>query len=196
MQVLLSLGTGRNLEPDRHQGTGWAMYLSYVNAAAEWATQSDQTHRTVKLSTQGKSDYHRLNVKDGLGKMKLDECKGEGGQKTLQYIRKKTEDYLRLPEVIVKINTVAKQLVKIRRARSGHVDHDHWERFCYGVEYECCVKLCHRGRKRFGERQYLCDHIKKDHPEYSGDLEALLDQGKRYPLDESQVERTLSRESA
>lgn len=150
----------------------------------------------MKRFTQGTSDYHRLNVKDGLGKMKLDEWKGEGGQKTLQYIRKKTEHYLRLPEVIEEINTAAQQLVMIRRARSGHADCDRWERFCYGIDYACCVELCHRGRERFKERQYLCDHIKKSHPDYVGDFEALLDQGKRYPLHETQLERTPSRESA
>lgn len=173
------------------------MYHSYVNAAAKWATQSQGTHATMEWFTQGVADYYRLNVKEGLGKMKLDECKGEGGQKTLRYIRAKTERYLQLPGTRKKINTVAKQLVDIRRARSGYADGDRWERFCYGVEYACCVQPCHRGRERFKERQDLCRHIKNDHPNHNiADLDSLLDQGKRFPFhDVRERERTPSRES-
>ncbi len=159
------------------------MYHSYVNAAAKWATQSEGTHATMQFFTQGVADYQRLNVKEGLGKMKLDECKGEGGQKTLEYIRAKTQLYLQLPEVREKISMIATQLVDIRRARSGHLDGDHWERFCYGVEYACCATSCHRGRERFKERQELRRHIRMDHPNDNiGDLESFLDRGKRFPL--------------
>lgn len=197
VQLLLSIGTGRNLEPDGHKGTGWAMYHSYVNAAAKWATQSQGTHHTMQYFTQGVAEYCRLNVKEGLGKMKLDECKGDGGQKTLEYIHRKTAAYLELPAVRKKITAMAKQLVDIRRARSSYQDRDHWERFCHGVEYACAVDGCHWGRHRFHERRDLQRHFEDDHTDCDKDnLESLLDKGKRfYSQDAQERERTPSQES-
>lgn len=201
VQLLLSLGTGRNLEPDRHQGSGWGMYLSYVNAAAKWATQSQATHENVTWLTQGVADYYRLNVKEGLGKMKLDEWKVKEGHKTLEFIRAKTWTYLNSPAAKKKIPAVAKQLVKIRRARSSQVDGDRWERFCHGVEYACPVGRCHQGRDRHKERRDLQRHIAADHHDHpdcsTNTMEALLDKGKRFPLhdDVEERDRTPSRDS-
>lgn len=187
VKLLLSLGTGRNLEPDNHQGTGWAMYLSYVNAAAKWATQSQGTHTIMRRITHGVADYYRLNVREGLGKMKLDEWKGERGHKTLDLIRTKTDAYLGSQAVRTRISAVARQLVEIRRARSGQLDQDKWEIFCHGVEYACPVNACHQGRDRFKERRDLRRHIETGHPNCNIDtLENLLDRGKQFPLHDVQ----------
>ena len=75
VKVLVSIGTGKNLETDRNPSAGYALYLRYANAAAKWATDSETTHERVYDSTRGKADYTRLNVEHGLGKMKLDEWK-------------------------------------------------------------------------------------------------------------------------
>lgn len=185
VQLLLSLGTGRNLEPDNHQGTGWGLYYNYVNSAAKWATQSQGTHHTMEYFTQGVADYYRLNVKKGLGKMKLDECKGERGEKTLRYIRAKTEEYLQSQNVRDMITAAAHRLVNIRRARSGQLDRDRWERFCHGVTYACPVEPCHQGRKRHRERRDLHRHMQDDHKDsHLSDLESLLNSGKRFPNDD------------
>ena len=153
----------------------------------------------MEFFTKNVTDYCRLNVKDGLGKMKLDEWKGDRGRKTMEYIRSKTTTYLKIPGVERKINAVARQLVDVRRARSSLPHRDRWERFCHGVEYACCVEPCYRGRNRFRERQDLHRHIEIDHRgEYDrGTLEALLDGGKRFPLyDVYPRERTSDDESA
>ena len=188
VKLLLSIGTGRNLEPDR-QSKRWSMYYSYVNAAAKWATQSESIHVTMRRMTDQVADYYRLNVKEGLGKMKLDEWKGEQGQKTLQLIRDKTEAYLKMPHVKTRISTVAKQLAEIRQARSDQLHADRWEIFCHGVEYACPMPTCPRGRERFSGRQDLSSHIERDHADRtSSPLEDLLNDGKRFPLYDNQSE--------
>ena len=149
VQSLVSIGTGRNLEDDPNPGTSYKLYLLYGNAAAKWATQSEGVHVTMHTFTRDVTDYYRLNVAEGLGKMKLDEWKGECGTGTLELIRSKTEHYLQSPLVRAKITAAAHRLVSIRRARSGYHDQDRWERFCYDIEYVCCINACHNGRERY-----------------------------------------------
>ncbi len=183
VKLLLSIGTGRNLDLDRHHGTGLKMYFSYINAAAKWATQSQGTHNTMERITPGWADYYRLNVTEGLGKMKLDEWKGSQGDKTLGLIQAKTDAYLQSQDVRRQISAAAQQLVQIRHTRSGQPDRDKWETFCHGVEYYCPVSACDRGRKKLTDRLDLRHHIEIDHSNYSTDtLEDLLDRGKHFPL--------------
>ena len=159
------------------------MFISYINAAAKWATQSQGTHNTMERIIPGRADYYRLNVEKGLSKMKLDEWKGKKGHKTLELIEAKTNAYLQLEEVQKQISAAAQQLVQIRHTRSGQPDRDKWETFCHGVEYYCPVSACDRGRKKFTDRLDLRHHIEADHSNYSTDtLEDLLDRGKHFPL--------------
>ncbi len=188
VNTLVSIGTGRNLEPDPNPGTSWKLYLLYFNAAAKWAAQSETTHRTMEafLRTRRKDrvDYYRLNVKEGLGKMKLDEWKGKGGADTIRLIKTKTEEYLNLPEVKKLLTDSAAALVLVRRARNTPPNQDRWERYCHGAQYECCIEACPREREVFRKRQDLQDHLEKYHQsEYDPrTLESCLDKGKRFPL--------------
>lgn len=186
VKVLVSIGTGKNLESDPNPSAGYALYLRYANAAAKWATQSEATHERVYDSTRGKAEYTRLNVEHGLGKMKLDEWKGKKGSKTLDLIRSKTQDYLNSPLTQAEISATARRLVSVRRARSSWPrDPDRWERFCHGVEYACCVDPCHHGGERFPSRQNLRRHIEDVHQSCydASRIENLLDMGKTYPPD-------------
>ncbi|KAL6717888.1 hypothetical protein ACLMJK_003973 [Lecanora helva] len=162
VQVLVGIGTGKS------------------------PAQSEATHERVYDMTRGKAECTRLNIEQGLGKMKLDEWKGKKGSKTLDFIRTKTADYLNAASTQDAISTAARQLVDLRRARSDwQSDPDKWERFCYGVEYACPTDLCHHGGDRFPERQILRRHIEDSHQgSYDiNTIDELLDRGKSYPFD-------------
>ena len=184
VQVLVSIGTGKNLEADPNPSAGYRLYMAYANTAAKWATQSEATHHTILDATRTFADYFRLNVDHGIGKMKLDAWKGKKGCKTLELIRTKTQDYLNSQEGQQQISTSARQLVNVRRLRSSNMHIDRWERFCHGVEYACCVTTCPDGKdKRYDDRQALRRHIQELHPDKCNMLENFLDECKRFPDD-------------
>ena len=184
VQVLVSIGTGKNLEADPNPSAGYRLYMAYANTAAKWATQSEATHHTILDATRTFADYFRLNVEHGIGKMKLDAWKGKKGYKTLELIRTKTQDYLNSQEGQQQISTSARQLVNVRRLRSSNMHIDRWERFCHGVEYACCVTTCPDGKdKRYDDRQALRSHIQELHPDSCNMLENFLDECKRFPDD-------------
>ena len=181
VRVLVSIGTGKNLEARRNPSAGFALYMAYANRPAKWATQSEKTHQTMLDATRGFTEYFRLNVQHGIGKMKLDAWKGKKGCRTLELIRTKTQDYLDSVEGQRQITDSARELVTIRRARSSQAYLDRWERFCHGVEYACCIPTCPDGRDmRYADRQALGRHIQEMHPSECNMLDSILDEGKRF----------------
>lgn len=148
VQILVSIGTGKNLEADPNPSAGYRLYMAYFNTAAKWATESEKTHHTIIDATRTFAQYFRLNVEQGIGKMKLDAWKGKNGCRTLELIRTKTQEYLDSAEGQRHISDSARQLVNVRRARSSNKYIDRWERFCHGVEYACCVPTCPDGRDK------------------------------------------------
>ena len=184
VRVLVSIGTGKNLERVKLSRAGYSKYLEYINAAAKWATDSEKTHETVTRMANGNAAYFRLNVEHGIGKMKLDAWKGVKGRETLRLIQTKTDDYLSSPVVKQQIAKSARLLVQIRQDRSGAEDLDRWERFCHGVEYACCYGDCGEGQ-RFN-RQNLRRHLEDIHRiENQDSLNDILNSGKRFPLYQS-----------
>ena len=181
VRVLVSIGTGKNLEARRNPSAGFALYMAYANRAAKWATQSERTHQTMLDVTRDCTEYFRLNVQHGIGKMKLDAWKGKKGRKTLELIRAKTQDYLDSAEGQRQITASARELVIIRRARSSQAHLDRWERFCHGVEYTCCVATGCDGKDTiYRDREALRSHIEAKHRSECDRLGALLDEGKRF----------------
>lgn len=182
VQVLVSVGTGKNLEADPNPSAGYRLYMAYANTAAKWATQSEATHHTILDATRSFAEYFRLNVEHGIGKMKLDAWKGTKGCKTLELIRTKTQDYLASPEAQRQISECARLLVSVRRARSSQMYIDRWERFCHGVEYACCEPTCPDGKdKKYDDRNALRRHVQELHPSRRNRLEPFLDECKRFP---------------
>ena len=135
----------------------------------------------MELLAQGSTNYYRLDVKRGLGKIQLDGWKGKDGQKTMDVIRAKSAEYLE--NVRQQISDVARDLIEIGRARSSRPYRDRWARFCNGVEYEYRVPACFRGRDRFQERQQLHIYSNVEHPgEHDpSQIEDLIDSGRCFP---------------
>ena len=134
---------------------------------------------------QGQGSYYRLNVEQGLGdrKVPLDACKGNGGSKTLDIIRIKTNEYFESSQAKSRIREIAEQLVAIRCARSNSSDQDSWEEFCYGLEYKCTMPNCVDLTERFKQRLNLKDYLAQMHPELCTSEDDLLDDGKCYSVE-------------
>lgn len=185
VSVLVSVGTGKNLEQTGNPRAGYRLYLRYVNAAAKWATDSEKTHETVSDMTHGHAEYFRLNVEHGIGKMKLDAWKGRRGAETLDLIHAKTEAYLATQEARNQISESARHLVRIRQSRSTAQHSDRWEEYCHGVEYACPIDdsdVYGDSRSRF-TRQSLRRHLEETHHCVDhDDIEEKLEAGKQFPL--------------
>ena len=81
--TILSIGTGKNNEARRFKGTGLQRYLNYLNFARKWASDSEQTHLAMlKAKKEVNFNYFRLNVEEGLDRMKLDEWRARGPVRT------------------------------------------------------------------------------------------------------------------
>ena len=81
--TILSIGTGKNNEARRFKGTGFQRYLNYLNFARKWASDSEQTHLAMlKAKKEVNFNYFRLNVEEGLDRMKLDEWRARGTVRT------------------------------------------------------------------------------------------------------------------
>lgn len=79
--IILSVGTGKNNEMSRFSGSGLFRYMNYLNFSRKWASDSEKTHQDMLSKRKAANypfEYHRLNVEDGLGPMKLDEWRARG----------------------------------------------------------------------------------------------------------------------
>lgn len=181
--TLVSIGTGKSSRRGSNPKAGYRLYRHYANIAIKWASQSEATHeRMVGRARKDKTDYFRLNVEEGLGKVKLDTWKGRKGEKTLDLIRTKTRDYLQSESVKAVIRTTAESLVRTRRSRASQTNSDQWERFSHGVEYACRVDRCNYG-ERIPKREDLRHHLQREHfLKNELEINDLLDRGKSFRL--------------
>ena len=157
--------------------------IHVIKVLPDIATESENCHSYLKgnMSTfrdersraAGKDIKHpmyfRFNVPD-LGSVKLDAWKssenseGPDGEITLQEIRDKTRDYLNTDEVRESMESCAKELVLLRRARA---ETERWEQFATHTTYHCPIGAQHRyqcGSKLvFPNREELRSHAAERH---------------------------------
>ena len=178
VRYILSVGTGKNKEMSRFNGDGIYRYLNYLNFARKWASDSEGIHEKMDkarsdLDPLGAFEYCRLNVEDGLGRMKLDEWhtrrsfgnKAGVRNKTLETIREHTEKYLGGEKPQEMINKCAEVLVKIRRERAES-NPQRWERACFGAWYQCRVPGCPRGEKKYPQQKDMQKHLLYKHRDF------------------------------
>ena len=131
--LMVSIGTGMSPLSRFGQGLLGGKYYAYFRAAKQLAVDSEKVHDSMNTVTGGKNGkvpYHRFNVRDGLGEMKLDEWKPpkrllqRKENMTLKRIREKTEVYLGSQDVQDDLKKLAKTLVENRRKRcNGGLGH-------------------------------------------------------------------------
>ena len=90
--------------------------------------------------------------------------------RTLESIRRCTNDYLSMSETIDWIEKCAKLLVEGRRGRAKS-DLQRWERACFGTWYQCRIPECPRGEKEYEMRGQLRKHLLDKHQaEFTSDV--------------------------
>ena len=139
VDINVSIGAGRVLESNIREPLkrGLKRTLSIVLNLINLATDTHATHENMQqLSHDHGFDDHRLNVKDGVGKMKLDAWKGKGGKRTLEKLSIRTQVYLESEEARRGLKEAAEILVTKRRLRSSYHDQDRWERFCHSAGHD------------------------------------------------------------
>lgn len=168
--VLVSLGAGggepipsHSLEPD-------------------WRLKGDKKSKDVFPVFVGWGIHHsyRLNVEGDLGQIPFDDWQPrKSGEATIQHIRDITETFLDTAEVEFDIHRIAKEAVRIRRARAQT---ELWEAFAINVEYTC--SLC-PGETSYvvSDRTVLREHLEASHKGRSmsnQEVERLLNASRTY----------------
>ncbi|CZR32080.1 uncharacterized protein FPRO_02072 [Fusarium proliferatum ET1] len=123
---------------------------------------------------------YRLNVQGDLGQIPFDDWQPrQSGETTIQHIRDITETYLGTAEVEVDINRIAKEAVRIRRARAQT---EGWEAFAINVQYTC--SLCPRLTPFVtADRTIVREHLEASHKGRSmsnQEVESLLNASRTY----------------
>ena len=124
--MLVSIGSGatgvQSTLSRRPPHSGFRGLVSLLRYAIKSLTDAEGVHRTMMSLTQVTNDFHysRINAMEGIGDIKLDECKtkrvdGKRVNLTLEKIRTVTEEYLQRENVRQELHKVAKQLVLLRR---------------------------------------------------------------------------------
>ena len=197
ISLLLSIGTGRS-EVSRFDDGAFQKFYAYFKAAKKLASDSEGMHENFKRFKPEGLQYYRLNVPNehGLGDMKLDEWKKQGGLKftktgigrrkesdsTLSKIKYITDSYCRLLTVRTELEGVAETLVNHRRARCR--DSRLWELFSTGVQYRCMVRKCRKAMELRPCRDSLQHHLvmahdyRDDNEDERKELENMIDEGK------------------
>lgn len=131
-------------------------------------TDCERTHRTVEgiarllKGKEGEFGYYRFNIEEGLGKMKIDECKPT----TFPTLKRCAKAELNKPEVREKLRALAQDLVTQRRDRIRDYP-DQWERYVCCTRYECDAETCRNDkRKPFTVlyRDEMRAHLQDRHP--------------------------------
>jgi hypothetical protein len=188
VKTVVSLGTGKPAPSSifarrarRFERLNIGSAIQHTNKLLHRAkaalTDCENTHKEVESrwqearGTDTQFGYYRLNIEEGLGKVKLNEMKqsrdnGTGGKcTTLQYIRHCTNVELGKQNVQNELTELAKILVRQRRARAQD-DFDRWERFACCTFYKCCEEEC-RGtpalEHTFALKGQMKDHLLSVH---------------------------------
>lgn len=81
LYLILSIGTGKNMQFTRFQGRGISRCLNDAKFARNYAMDCDQAHQQMlreEVRSTFKFNHYRLNVEPGLELMKLDEWRARG----------------------------------------------------------------------------------------------------------------------
>ena len=152
-------------------------------------TVSNAVHELMLKQTDFGFGYYRLDVKERLDTVRLDEWKPkESGKGTMHRIQVATTEYLQDPEVRKMMDDCAEALVKKRRRRCETM---RWEAFALGTRYRCKVEspACDlkdaKGKPvTFQDRNELLDHLRIYHHMTPPDavnyenIKSLLDRGR------------------
>lgn len=120
--LTISIGTGRptKISPIAKKNSGLIKrYRQMIKYIVATTTDSERVHEHVKSMTSGRCTYERLNVDGGPGGINIGEWRVHKKENmTLKTIREQTSAYLEQSEVRIRVEKIAKMLVRNRQERS------------------------------------------------------------------------------
>ena len=145
--TLLSIGTGKKKVQQRNAWwvKGPLEIHALVQSSFQFATDGEPTDETIANKINHPSEYFRLNVGKGIGDMVLDDWRGQNGHNTQNQLKEATERFLESLGTQISITKIAESLVSTRRAQANDGHTDRWERYCYGIHYQCENDGCDKG---------------------------------------------------
>ena len=166
INVFLSVGTG---EPDFQCGAGSGLtnFLTMLKALPKVVANGRASHEFMaNLKKTHNVPYHRWNVLNELGNLRMDEwILGDNDKATQRRIEKLTETYLAKPGILEEMRSVAQQLVSHRRERAKT---PRWERVATGARYRCTFPRCSSGHRHRDTEPELHRHFRTRHSHVSG----------------------------
>lgn len=188
-KVIASFGTGKPAPSSVFKGNkshklhitqaikdAHSMFKTGKGALTDCENTHEDMRKIKRERRRGENSfsYYRLNISEGLGKVKLDEWKqqrddgeGTGGKcTTLEYLEKCVEKEWAKKEVQEETRELARILVRQRRRRLRD-DRDRYERFATCVAYNCPIDLCKERNQKFNLERELRDHLLTQHPQES-----------------------------
>ena len=149
--TLFSIDAGKKKAQQRNAGwvKGPLEIYALVQISLQFATDGEPTHETIADLISHPSGYFRLSVGKGIGDMVLDDWRGQNGRDALNQLKEATERFLDCPSTKVSITEIAESLVRARRARANDGNSGRWERYCYGIHYQCEEDDCDKDTIRY-----------------------------------------------
>lgn len=92
--------------------------------------------------------------------------------KTLEKMKKHTDEYLSCLDTKALIHEYAQHLVEMRRARADQ-DEERWGKNCYRIWYHCKIPQCPRGEPKYTSRDALRKHIRNKHSDHAHSAEEI-----------------------
>jgi hypothetical protein len=169
IKLLLSIGTG--VPEVKPMGRGrYNMMLQLVKWATGALTETESTHKWLEMvaAQHERNWYHRFNVSEELGGMRLDSWtpwQSPQDPGTRRRIERLTEEYLAGEENVRGMREIAAALVDVKRRRMRT---SHWNMSASNERYRCMVAGCDNGQKVRNTRAELLKHMEKDHPLFLG----------------------------
>jgi hypothetical protein len=128
-------------------------------------TDCETTHEIVEgiaRRSEGAFQYYRFNIEEGLGKIKIDECKPT----TLATLEECAKAELKKPEIQRNLRALAHDLVNQRRERIRRYP-SQWERYVCCTSYVCDAEMCRNdigGPITVFYRDEMSAHLQDRHP--------------------------------
>jgi len=193
-RIVVSFGTGKPAEHSRGYEnakrnlrlvTAFNLANELLRTAKATLTDCEKAHKRVEKNAHHYKayNYFRFNIEEGLGKMKIDECKPT----TQETLKECTRNELAKDEVRNKLRKLAGELVNQRRERIRKYP-GQWERFACCTSYECESEGCINERQErisLATRNEMMAHLLAEHSaevENSVALKARLDRCRRLPV--------------
>ncbi|KAI1740597.1 FabD/lysophospholipase-like protein [Xylaria scruposa] len=167
--ILVSIGTARPQSGDQRNHL-----MRVIRKAFTIAGNPELVHQQMQRSA-AEDRYFRFNDQPGID-VEMDDWKPRNtGEHTLRILEDAFDRWVHRPEIRRKLESCAKALVDLRRAR---MNTSRWERFALVRFFECRVSRCPKDRDNvWRDKEDFKSHLARDHKRehYEGTIDEAVE---------------------